>query len=304
MTPPRLILTGATYLITQRTLGRLYKLRPDAEVKNLILYLLGHAERRFGIVLHAFQFTSNHFHLVVTDARRKLPRFMQWFNSLMARATNHYYRGIGEFWRRRPYSSVRLPKDGSVVEEKMVYTLANVTNAGLVRSHREWPGVTSVVGDGAPVVYRARRPDFFFAKNNKRWPAFIEFTTRMPEVDGKTPAEIAARVREQVDAAEEEARVNMVRRGGKFLGAKGVMKQARNASPRRHERWGEINPRFAGHGAWYYAMRDAEREFRHAYYEALKAYCSGRRNTIFPHGTWQMVEIYRLQMLPATSGAA
>ncbi|MFN0060304.1 MAG: transposase [Planctomycetota bacterium] len=302
MTPPRLILTGATYLVTQRTLRRLFKLRPDADVKNLILYLLGHAERRFGIVLHAFQFTSNHFHLVVTDVRRRLPRFMQWFNSLLARAINCYYRESGEFWRRRSYSAVRLPKSGGAVSEKIVYTLANVTTAGLVESHQDWPGVTSFVGDGAPVTYRAYKPDFFFSKTNKRWPEFVEFTTRVPEVEGSSPAVVAARIREQVEAVEAEAREERARRGLKILGADGVLKQDRDASPRNREPWGRINPRFAGRGATYYAMRKAELAFRHSYREAFQAYCAGRRNTRFPHGTWQMVVLHRAQMLPATPG--
>ncbi|MFN0060818.1 MAG: transposase [Planctomycetota bacterium] len=300
MTPPRLILTGATYLITQRTLRRLFKLRPDAEIKNLILYLLGLAARRYGVVLHAFQFTSNHFHLVVKDVRRCLPRFMQWFSSLLARATNCYYRESGEFWWRRAYSSVRLPEDGSSTTEKIAYTLANVTTAGLVESHREWPGVTSFTPDGTPVVFRATKPKFFFSKS-ERWPPVVEFTTTLPEVEGKTPAEVAAQICTEVGAVEAEAREHVAQSGGRFLGARGVMRQRREAAPKDREPMGQLNPRFAGRGRWYFAMRNAEREFRRAYYDALHWYCAGRRDTRFPHGTWQMVEVYPLPMRPAAS---
>ncbi|MFN0058780.1 MAG: transposase [Planctomycetota bacterium] len=298
MTPPRLILTGATYLITQRTLRRMFKLRPDAEIKNLILYLLGLATQRYGIELHAFQFTSNHFHLVVKDVKRWLPRFMQWFNSLLARAVNYYYRESGEFWGRRAYSSVRLPKDGSSTTEKIVYTLANVTKAGLVESHREWPGVTSFTPDGTLAVFRATKPTFFFS-TSERWPAEVEFTTTLPEVEGKTPAEVAAQICTGVDAVEAEARESVVQSGRRFLGARRVLRQRRDSAPKRRERKGELNPRFAGRGSWYFVMRDAERDFRRAYYEALHWYCAGRRNTRFPQGTWQMVRVYRLPMLSA-----
>jgi REP element-mobilizing transposase RayT len=280
----------------------LYKLRPDADVNNLILHLLGQAERRYGILLRAFQFTSNHFHLVVTDPRRKLPRFMQWLNSLLARAINCLYHEQGEFWRRRPYSSVRLPKGASTVIEKCAYTISNVTTAGLVKSHRDWPGVTSFADDGTPYVFRAYKPDFFFSKTNDRWPESVEFTTQLPEVDGKTPAEVAALIRAEVDAAEAEACDELAQQGKSFLGADAVLKQDREGSPRRLERWGQRNPRFAGRGAWYYAMLDAEREFRERYRTALRSFCAGRRRTPFPLGTWQMVVLFRVRTSPAVRG--
>jgi REP element-mobilizing transposase RayT len=54
----------------------------------VVLYVLAVAARRFGVLVHAFCVLSNHLHLLVTDPDARLPAFMQYLDSLVARAVN------------------------------------------------------------------------------------------------------------------------------------------------------------------------------------------------------------------------
>ena len=87
MSQPRTIVPGATYLLTRRVLRRYFLLRPDSAITQLIIYTLTVTARRYGILVHALCVMSTHLHLVVTDTRGELPRFLQQFHRLVALGT-------------------------------------------------------------------------------------------------------------------------------------------------------------------------------------------------------------------------
>jgi hypothetical protein len=62
-------------------------LRPDAAITSFILYALAVSARRSGIHVHALCAMSTHLHLVVTDEKGELPRFLQYFHRLVALGT-------------------------------------------------------------------------------------------------------------------------------------------------------------------------------------------------------------------------
>lgn len=143
MTAPRRIVPGTTYLITRRCTQRQFLLRPSTEVNALMLYCLIYGALKYRILLHAYFFASNHYHLVVTDTDGQLPLFQAWFNRIVARVLNRMYGRQENVWATGSYSAVFLRGWGwgdisnadtgqEDVIDKIVYTLVNPVAAGLV----------------------------------------------------------------------------------------------------------------------------------------------------------------------------
>jgi REP element-mobilizing transposase RayT len=99
VTAPRQVLPGTTWLVTRRCSERRRFLRPSAIVNEIFLFVLAVAARRFGVEVHAFCVMSNHYHLLVTDRRARLPAFVQHLNGFVARAMNA---SLGRWCRRSP----------------------------------------------------------------------------------------------------------------------------------------------------------------------------------------------------------
>jgi putative transposase len=163
VTAPRQISPGATYLVTRRCSERRFFLRPSRFVNAIFLFVLAVAAKRFGIRVHAFCVLSNHFHLVVTDPDARLPAFVQYLCSLVARATNALHGRWEAFWAPGSYSAVRLESSEDVIA-KIAYTLANPVAAGLVRHARDWPGLRTLPEELGRATLVAARPTTFFRR--------------------------------------------------------------------------------------------------------------------------------------------
>ena len=134
MTAPRQVLPGTTYLVTRRCSERRLFLRPSALTNGIFLYVLAVAARRHRVLVHAFCVLSNHYHLLVTDPDARLPAFMQYLDSLVARATNASLGRWEGFWSSAAsYSAVSHDSTDDIVR-KAAYVIANPVSAGLVRT--------------------------------------------------------------------------------------------------------------------------------------------------------------------------
>lgn len=102
----RCILAGTTYLITKKTNDDMFLLVPSTDVKRILLYALILKALRYGILIHGFCFMSNHFHLVVTDVRGRLPDFMRDFLSDTGKALQIELGEKRQIWRWCNVSSV------------------------------------------------------------------------------------------------------------------------------------------------------------------------------------------------------
>src|SRR5512142_1269074 len=98
MTPPRRVLPGRSYLVTRRCSERRLFLRPSRLTNDIFLYVLALASRRYNVLVHAFCVLSNHAHLIVTDVEGRLPAFMQYLDSLVARSVNSSLGRFEGFW--------------------------------------------------------------------------------------------------------------------------------------------------------------------------------------------------------------
>jgi putative transposase len=291
MSQPRSIVPGATYLLTRRALRRHLLFRPDAAITGLIVYALAVSAHRHGLQVHAICAMSTHIHLVVTDPRGTLPRFLQCFHRLVALGTKVLRAWEGPVWDHEPTSVVRLITRESVVE-KIAYTLANPVVAGLVRRANEWPGAKVLVAEIGRAELRATRPEVYFDPANRAWPEVATLPLTLPPgLEESDADEFRRAIASDLARQEEEASADAQRRGTPCMGAE----RAVEVSPRERatsvEALRKINPTFAvgrGNGDALRRAAAAVREFRAAYRHALQQWCAGARTVVFPGGTWWM----------------
>jgi hypothetical protein len=228
---------------------------------------------------------SNHWHGVVSDPEGRLPDFLARFHRLVARAQNASLGHWENLWSSDKPSVVLLVSEMDVLE-KIAYTLANPTEAGLVRSPYDWPGVISHRFH-APLA--VEMPDVFFDQQGDL-PDEVELEFKRPEVfRALGDAVLSKRIQDAVAKRVRTARTDLAARGLKFLGRRGVLQQRFSDSPRTPAPRRNPNPRIAAHATptrvW---AIQRMLEFVKAYRIAFLAWRSGDRSISFPFGTYAM----------------
>jgi putative transposase len=286
MTVPRRVVPGATVLITRRCLDRMFLLRPSKRSNEIFAYVLAVAAKKMGIRLHAYCVLSNHHHIVLTDPDGRLPAFEQYLDSLVARALNALHGRWDYFWTAGSYSAVTLITPADVLA-KMAYTLANPVKAGLVRTGAEWPGLWSAPERIGGPPLRVRRPTHFFREDGPM-PEVAELEVVCPPGFGSVESfreELVAAVKEQ----EDQAARDLAAEGRAFVGARKVLAQRPTARPRSADPRRGLDPRVACRDRWKRVeVLQRLKEFRLEYREAWRAFASGMRDALFPHGTYWM----------------
>lgn len=239
---------------------------------------------------------SNHWHGVVTDPLARLPEFLEHFHRLLARAQNASLGRWENFWSTDKTSVVLLVSDQDVLE-KMAYTIANPTAAGLVRSPSEWPGVVSQrIGESS----RVEMPNVFFDPEGPLPESVMFELTRPPIYTQLDLVELARHLAIAVQRRVREARSALAEKGRKFLGAKAVLSQSFEAAPATSELRRNPSPRIA-------ASHTAERvralrsliAFLRDYRAAWLAWRHGKREQVFPAGTYALRVYARVACMPA-----
>ena len=287
-------------MVTRRTLRRTHLLRPDRELNNLFTYCLAVCAKRYGILVHAVVVMSTHEHLVLTDVRGELPRFLQDLHRLLALGIKVLRQWEGAVWDHEKTSVVELRTPQAVLE-KLGYVIANPVAAGLVRRAHQWTGLTTrpeQLGDGS---WAARRPDAYFDKDNPHWPKDATLQLSLPALGMRTD-QVRSAVAEQLASAEDAARALVEAKGRRFLG---VQQLAKLSPYERAKSWEPLrgrNPTFAVGSGQKQAFFDAVsvfRAFRTAHRAALELWRTGIRDTIFPAGTWLMRWAHGARVEPA-----
>lgn len=287
MSYPRKVLPGKTYLLTRRTLLRLFLLRPDDEINELIEYALAVAAKLYGVAVHAFCAMSTHIHAVVTDKCGRLPLFLAYFHRLVAMGTKVLRRWEGSIWDSEQTSVVELLTRDAIVE-KIAYVLANPVAAGAVYNPDEWPGAKTRVSDIGQTVLQTRRPRVYF--DAAVWPESSALPIELPLMIGQAEAES---FREDVEKAlaAEVATARQIIAPENVLGAPCVSTISPETRSKTPEPTRKRNPTFAagrGNGEIAAMAARAVKAFRAAYRAALTQWCAGERNAEFPVGTWWM----------------
>jgi REP-associated tyrosine transposase len=249
-------------------------------VNEVFRYMLAVAAARFDIVVHAYCVLSNHYHLVVSDPKARLPEFHQFLDALVARALNAALGRWESFWAPSSYSAVSLTSPADILD-KVAYVLANPAAAGLVRSGSLWPGLWSAPDlIGGPAM-EARRPRHFFDRNGS-----------MPEASTLELAvppgfESAVSFRNQLTEALSRLEEQASREhAGRFMGIARVLAQKPTARPAAGEPRRGLNPRIAARDKWKRIEALCRlKEFLSAYRAAWAARRAGNR-VMFPVGTY------------------
>ncbi len=294
MTPPRRVLPGTSYLVTRRCSERRFFLRPSRVANEIFLYVLAVAARRYGVLVHAFCVLSNHCHLVITDPGGRLPEFMQYLDSLVARAVNASLGRFEGFWATDGSYSAVEPLDPRDVVAKTAYVLANPVAAGLVRRGAEWPGLWTSPDQIGSATLVARRPKLFFNPNGYL-PDAVELELTVP-AGFASAAEFRSLLATALRELEEVHHVELASQGRRFLGVARVLAQDPFARPPQGEPRFELKPRIAARDKWrriegILRLKSFLQDYRRAWLERR----SGAANVVFPAGTYLLRVLHGAQ---------
>jgi REP element-mobilizing transposase RayT len=295
MTAPRPILANRVYLITRRCSRREFLLRPDAQTNQLFLYCLAEAARRFNIGIIGVCAMSNHYHAIVYDPDAMLPRFLEHFHGVTARAVNRRRDRQEHFWSSAQPNVNYLVEEGDILE-KTVYALANPVAAQLVDKAFNWPGISSLAWlDGRTITIK--RPSVYFS-NQGTMPDTIRLRLIAPP--GISASAWANRVRERVVEEEQAAALERRASGSRVLGRKNVLSTSPYGRPTTAHRRSTLRPFIAAKNR---ALRTRElnalKEFRTQYRRAWIAFRDGARSTRFPAGTFALFHRCGVRVAPS-----
>lgn len=285
MTVPRRILPGQTSFVTRRCSQRLYLLRPSPEVENLFLYCLAYAAKRNGIVIHSITVMGNHYHIVLTDTYGILPFFMMDLNRMIAKALNCRYGRWENFWAPGSYDrKVCVSPEDSL--DRMVYTAANPTSAGLVEKVDQWPGLCTKPEDLDGRVLRATRPDFFFDPEGEMPDEMTLTLEPPPGCEDWDRDELIAYLRFRIEEREAEA---FQKYGGRFVGVTRILAMDPTDGPQTREPRRNLRMRIAAkHTDQRIQCINELKEFERDHAEARDRWRAGDLEVVFPAGTWWM----------------
>ena len=209
-----------------------FLLRPDSFMSRIPLGLLRRCQRKFpGVRLHVPNFLSNHYHLLVsTRDPLSLARFMNLFNSLLARVVNLYLGRRDAVWGHT-YSAIRVMP--SKEAERAMYVFGQGLEEGLFERVHHNPCAQAVEALTQGKTLKGLDVDLAaWSQAKKRDPKVgpekfcREVTVQLhplPGIEDLAPAQQQAWWRQLAKGA--EAKGAERRKGAPVLGAEGMRKQ-------------------------------------------------------------------------------
>jgi len=219
--PLRWFIPGVVYESTIRTIQSRFLLRPGRASRELILGVIGRAQRLYrGVQLYAFVYMSNHAHLLVSaDDGEQLALFLGYVNGNVAREMGRLHRWTGALWGRRHRPTPIL--DEEALMGRLRYLLAHGVKERLVASPRDWPGASAVPGLLGNMKLTGRWVDRTFETRARRQgipiapgefeQRYVVRLTPIPAWAELDPEELAARYEALVEDIEREHRATRSR---------------------------------------------------------------------------------------------
>jgi len=140
---PRFIPEKGSFVeITCRTDQGRFLLRPDPVIDDILLGVLGRAQRLYPVEICGFSFLSSHYHLLlwVPDAR-SMAKFMWYFQTNASREVARLTDWPDGIWSDR-YTSIPVSDEPAAQVDRLRYVLAQGVKEGLVARVEEWPGIS------------------------------------------------------------------------------------------------------------------------------------------------------------------
>jgi len=295
MSHARRVLKGSTVAVVRRCSERRFFLRPSSHLNRRIRFLLGVYANKHGIKLHAFVFMGNHFHLILTDTRRRLPKFMEEFDSMLTRVINKLLGRQGRLWESKPYTSWIFETREELLQH-LVYLAANPVEAWVVRTPDRWPGLISLPSHVGKSVRVTPPPGGLFGRGKEGSALPSESTLEVhvpPFFEAEAPGTYARLYRQALDAYLGD----LHSRHGSYSGRD----SAKRLDPFSAPKGSRTGPTFGLIPALTNATKEKRLElklWRRSVYEAFVRW-KADKSTRFPEGTWRAVELYKAKIVPA-----
>jgi len=275
------------WMLTRRTLNRMFLLLPDDWVRLLFMYALARACALTGVELIGGVVMSTHYHLIVYDALGQVPRFARLLDELVARAGNAQRERRDYFWESKglKYTCLRTRE---AVEQELVYALTNPQKDGLVRRSGAWPGWLSRVGSLGTTTL-VERPSLVFITADTTLPGSFELCLSVPRTHADmSAAEFRAHIGWLMTKREKE--LDVARGDKPYLGVARVMASDPSDTATKEEPLVSPVPAVAVGGIEHARevlaeYRQAVKLFRALYRAAYGALRAGKRYC-FPWGTY------------------
>lgn len=282
--------------ITCRVEHGRYLLRPGHKLNRHFLGVLGRAQRREKMTIHAVVVMSNHVHYLLSPASAdQLVRFMRYLQTNLSKEIQKVQKWKGRVWKPR-YRSIAISEEDEAQIARLRYVLAHGVKEGLVRRVRDWPGVhcASALLDGTPLTGTWYDRSELFERNRRKKGRIDEEEVAEPETVVLSPLpcwkdlpteEVRQRVAALVEAIERDAAEERAAEGTRVLGVRRVLRRHPHHRPKTLE--STPAPHFhAATRAARQLLREAYVEFAHQFRKASKALREGARNPDFPPGSF------------------
>ena len=283
--------------VTLRTFQSRLLLRPGPAVNEIILGVLGRAQRLYGVRCCSAVFLSNHFHcLLQVDDAQQLSRFMQHVDGNLSAeiGRKELHDWPGTMWSRR-YQSIVVSAEPAAQVERLRYHLAHGVKEGLVDRVKRWPGVhfaKSILGGKPFKGLWFNRTAEFAARNRGEDFGRLKYAEEeelvlspLPCWADLTPEQYRERIAELVEEIESEARADREARGVEPLGVEAILRQDPHSRPNQTKK----SPAPDCHAATKAARErfwEAYSAFVAAFREAADKLKAGDRTARFPVGSF------------------
>jgi len=286
---------GALIEVTCRTIHSRFLLRPGPMLNEIVIGVLGRAQRKYPTRVCGYVLASNHLHLVLdVDDAHQLSRFMRYVNSNLARKVGRLVGWRDKIWSRRYQAIVISPEEAAQIE-RLRYMLSHGVKENLVDRVDQWPGVhcaqSLLTGEPAVGYWFDQTQEYAARRRGEKFDR-MKYATREILVLSPLPCwkPLSEEVRRQlvvemIADIEAEAALRRRRSGSQVLGAAAVRGQHpfdRPARPKKspaplfHAASKRVRQELWTAYAWFVsAFREASAKFR-----------SGDRMARFPAGSF------------------
>jgi hypothetical protein len=288
--------SGSLVEVTQRTFQGRHLLVPSVLHNDIVLGVLGRAQRLHSLEIHGYSFLTTHFHLLLTAPNAlQLSLFMGYFSSNLAREVARLTEWDEKVWGDR-YHAILISDEEEAQVARMKYVLSNGCKENLVARPQDWPGAhcagpllageTEVEG-----TWYDRTREYVLRRQRK---AFTEedYATRetvrltpLPCWKHLSPEGYRNRIAGLIEAITEEAQAERARTGSPPLGSEAIRQQIPGTRPEKLKK--SPAPRF-------HAFRKKARQslyetfalFVAAFREASERLRKGETGVRFPIGSF------------------
>ncbi|NJO55950.1 MAG: hypothetical protein HC834_05845 [Rhodospirillales bacterium] len=285
---------------TIRTEGCHFYLKPTPAVRDVVLGVIGKAQEKYGMVIHAVVAMSDHMHYLLSPKdTQQQALFFAFVNANIAKELKRLFKLEGSHFWDRPFRAIVVSEEPAAQIRRLRYNLQHGVKEDLVERPSQWPGVHSakaLLGEEELIGTWFDRTAYYWACHRRKpdEPAVDEdaFKTRykvelspLPCLADLTDDQRHQVVREMLDDIEELARADRKKRGVQVLGVAKILSQPVDARPKNPKK----SPAPSFHTASKEAFKQligAFREFCYAFREAAEKLKSGNWAVSFPPGSF------------------